>query len=77
MDQGSSIALSCGVGHRCGSDPALLWPWYRPAAIAPIRPLPWEPSYAAGVDLKRQKKTKNNNNEVGVPVVAQQVKNLT
>ena len=22
---GSRIAVSCGVGHRCGSDPAWLW----------------------------------------------------
>ena len=26
----------------------------RPAAIAPIRPLDWEPPHAAGVALKRQ-----------------------
>ena len=53
--------MSCGVGHRCGSDPALLWLWRRPVATAPIRPLAWEPSYAAGVALekaKRQKKKK-------------------
>ena len=30
----------------------LLWLWYRPAAVAPIWPLAWEPSYAAGVALK-------------------------
>ena len=35
-------------------DPALLWLWRRPAAAAPIRPLAWEPPYAAGVALKRQ-----------------------
>ena len=29
-------------------DPALLWLWHRPAATAPIRPLAWEPPYAAG-----------------------------
>ena len=46
--------MSCGVGHRCGSDPVLLW--YRPAAIAPIRPLAWEPLYARGAALKRPKK---------------------
>ena len=34
-------------------DLALLW--RRPAAIAPIRPLTWELSCAAGVALKRQK----------------------
>ena len=40
------IAVNCGVGHRCSSDPALLWLWCRPAAIAPIGPLAWELSYA-------------------------------
>ena len=29
-------AVSCGVGRRCSSDLALLWPWHRPAAVAPI-----------------------------------------
>ena len=50
--------MSCGVGHRHGLDLALLWLWCRPAAVAPIRPLAWEPSYAEGVALKRQKKKK-------------------
>ena len=48
--------MSCGIGHRCGFDPALLW--HRPAAVAPIRPLTWEPPYAVGAALKRQKKKK-------------------
>ena len=52
--EGSSIALSCGVGCRCGSDPALLWLWHRAAAVAPIRPLAWEPPYATDAALKRQ-----------------------
>ena len=47
--------MSYGVGHRCGSDPTLLWWWCRPEAAAPIRPLIWEPPYAVGVALKRQK----------------------
>ena len=47
--------MSCGVGHRRGPDLALLWLWHRLAAVAPIRPLGWEPPYAAGVVLKRQK----------------------
>ena len=34
----------------------LLWLWRRLAAAAPIRPLAWEPPYAAGATLKRQKK---------------------
>ena len=51
--------MSCGIGHRCGSDLALLWLWCRLAAIAPNRPLAWEPPYAARAALKR-KKTKQN-----------------
>ena len=31
----------------CGLDLALLWLWCRLAAVAPIRPLAWEPPYAA------------------------------
>ena len=33
----------------------LLWLQHRPAAVAPIRPLSWEPPYAEGAVLKRQK----------------------
>ena len=56
---GARVAMSCGVGRRCSSDPVLLWLW--PAATALIRPLAWEPPYAAGVAqemAKRQKKQK-------------------
>ena len=35
--------MSCGVGHRHGSNLALLWLWCGPAAVAPIQPLAWEP----------------------------------
>ena len=56
--QGSGIAVSCGVGHRCGPDPELLWLWHRPVAAAPIRPLFWELPYAKGAALKNKKKTK-------------------
>ena len=44
----SGIAMSCGMGHRRGSDPVLLWLWHRPTAAVPVRPLAWEPPYAAG-----------------------------
>ena len=57
------VAVSCGVGCRRGSDPALLWLWCRPVAIAPIQPLAWEPPYAEGVALektKTKKKKKRN-----------------
>ena len=43
-----------GLAQRV-KDPALLWLWCRPAAVAPIRPLAWEPPYASGAALKRQK----------------------
>ena len=36
----------------------MLWLWQKPAATAPIRPLAWEPPYAAGAALKKAKKTK-------------------
>ena len=53
--------MSCGVGCRRGSDPTLmwlplwLWLWHRPAAVALIGPLAWEPPYATGAALKKQK----------------------
>ena len=56
MGWGSGVAVSCGVGHRCDLDPLLLWLWCRPAATAPIRPLDWEPPYAAGAALEKPKK---------------------
>ena len=34
--------MSCGVGHRRGSDLALLWLWCRLAAAALIQSLAWE-----------------------------------
>ena len=37
-------------------DLALLWLWCRPVATAPIRPLAWEPPYAAGAALEKAKK---------------------
>ena len=48
--------MSCGVDQRRGSHPVLPWP---PAAVALIRPLAWELSYAMGAALKRPKKKKN------------------
>ena len=54
--------MSCGVGRRRGSDPALLWFWRWPASTAPIRPLAWEPPYvAAGA---AQEKAKRNNQPI-------------
>ena len=50
--------MSHGVGHKHSSDLAFLWLWFRPAAVAPIRPLSWEFPYASGVALKKPKKKK-------------------
>ena len=50
--------MNCGVGHRRGSDPELRWLWHRPAAVALIRPLTWEPPHAKGAALKNKKKKK-------------------
>ena len=58
VGQGSGVAVSCGVGCRHGSDPALLWLWHRPTAIALIRPLAWELPYVVDAALK-SKKIKN------------------
>ena len=64
--------MSCGVGHRHGSDLALLWLWCRLSAVTMIRPLAWEPPYAMGVVLKRQKAGKKKKPSVQnlVPWVA-------
>ena len=51
--------MSCGVGHRHGLNPALLWLWNRTAAVAPIRPLAWEPPYAKDEALEKIKKKKD------------------
>ena len=42
VGQVSSIAVSCGIGHRHGLDATLLWLWHRPSAAAPVRPLAWD-----------------------------------
>ena len=56
--------MSCGVGHRHGSDPALLLLRCMLAATAPIQPLAWEPPYATGVALKQPKRKKKKENEL-------------
>ena len=58
MGWGPGIAVSCGVGRRPGSDPALLWLWRRPEATTLIRPLAWEPPHALGVALEKAKRQK-------------------
>ena len=48
--------MSCCVGCRHGSDPALLWLWCSLVATALIRLLAWEAPYAAGAALEKTKK---------------------
>ena len=61
--------MNCSVGQRCGSDPTLLWLWYRPAATAPIRPLVWEPPYAAGAaqEMAKDKKKERKKERKKIP----------
>ena len=58
--------MSCTVCRRKGSDPALLWLWYRPASSYSSNSTPslaWEPPYATGVALKRQKTTEEEDTQ--------------
>ena len=50
--------MSCGLGHRRSLDLALLWLWRRPATTALMRPLAWEPPYALGAALEKDKRPK-------------------
>ena len=51
--------MSCGVGHRRGSDPELLWLWPRPAAYSSDLTLAWEPPYATGVPPPKKAKDRD------------------
>ena len=60
--------MSCGVGHRRGSDPVLLWLRCRLVATAPIQPLAWEDPDAVGAAqemAKRQKRKKSTTMNAG------------
>ena len=57
--------MSCGEVHRCSSDLALLWLWYRQVATALIGPLAWEPPYAMVAAVKRQKKKREHRGRRG------------
>ena len=56
--------MSCGVGHRHGSDQVLLWLWHRAAATAPIGPLAWNlHMLLVQPEFKKTKKTKKQKTE--------------
>ena len=75
--KGSGIAMSCGVGCRRGSDPALLWLWCSSAAVAPIQPLARELPYAVGAALKRKKAKNKQTSTETIEVLALAVHMLT
>ena len=51
-----TVAVSCGVGCRHGSDPAMAMAVaVAVAAVTPIQPLAWELPYAARMALKRKR----------------------
>ena len=50
--------MRCSVGHRRGSDVALLWLCCKPAATTPIQPLAWELPHAVVATLKKRQKNK-------------------
>ena len=54
VDQGSSVAVSCGIDYKCDSDTEWLWLWHL------IRPPAWELPYATGAALKKQKKPQHS-----------------
>ena len=70
MGSESSIAVSCGVGLRHGSDSTVLWLWYRPVATAPIQPLAREPSYAVGATQKMAKRQKKKTKIVKSAIIS-------
>ena len=61
MGEGSRAAVSCGIGHRLGSDLALLWLWLAAVALIQLNPLVWElPGVALRTKTKTKTKTKTN-----------------
>ena len=52
--------MSCGVSHRGGLDPALIWLWRKLVATAPIIPLALETPYVMVAVLKKKKNNSQN-----------------
>ena len=63
---GNGVAVSCGVGRRCGLDCALLWLWQRLVATAVIHPIAWEPPCAAGAALEKKTQKKKGALHLGL-----------
>ena len=62
-----------GVGRRLSSDPVLLLLWCGLGAAAPIGSLAWEPPYAAGAALKRQKQIHTHTKSFVFPILENEV----
>ena len=58
--------MSCGIGCRQGSDPAVLWFCRRPAAKVLIRPLAWESPYASESSPRKGKRTKKKKKKLAI-----------
>ena len=57
--------MSCGAGHRHGSDPTLLWLWHTLAAVALIGSPAWELPCAMGAAKKRKEKKREGKGREG------------
>ena len=55
--------MSCGVGHRRGSDPTLLWPWLRLVATDPTEPPSLGTSICRKCGPKKTEKQKTKKKE--------------
>ena len=60
-----------------GLDLVLLWLWYRLAAVAPVRPLAWEPPYTVGAALKKTKTHTHTQKETNKQTNKRDQKTLT
>ena len=69
--------MSCGIGHRNGSDPELLWLWHRLAATAPIWLLAWELPYTEGPALKKKKNLTSGRKQVQVTIGLKSIPSLS
>ena len=69
--------MRCGVGHRRGSDPVLLWLWHRPEATNLIRSLAWKPPYAVGAAQEKTKKKKKELNSFRTSWMSELLKSIT
>jgi hypothetical protein len=58
------------IFHHLGRETELAWLWCRPAALALIRPLTWEPLYDVGAFLKLKPKNKKGKNHMIISIDA-------